>query len=1058
MKKNFIFFLLLLSEAALGQTFNFKNYNVIDDLPQAYIYTITQSPRGKLWIGTGEGLSNFDGQKFSNYTTADGLAENFIISSCLDRKGRLWFGHYQGGITEFDGNKFRAIDVKKFTSGPINVLTEDPAENLWLGSQNDGVALMDSTGMVHHFMVTKDKGAVNSISVLPSGHLLVGTGNGLYIYEYLNKNLRLVKKLLHDVAVLKTLKKRRQNEYWITTADSGLFSYIPASSMLKRTEADAPLVNKNINLVYEDTDHYLWLSFYGEGISRYMQTTTGLVKIDIYNTASGLSNNYVKSLFADRENNLWIGTFGGGMDHLIDPVFTQYTVNDGLPSDDITALYRDSNNLWAGSNGRITRLIFSKYRQNNLENKVSYTRGIPKGEISSFCNDAKGNLLIGTRENGIWKLDYQHNRCEKWSYAPTEALRNKINHMVSDHDHNIWIATQEGAYKYHVLTDSLEYFNMEKGLLHNTIQSIFVDSKNIVWFATYGSGLSSYKNGIIKNYPSPQQSAGIDINCFEEDANGNLWIGTYGQGIYIFNGRIFLRKYTQREGLGSNYCYLLIRDKNDNIWIGHKNGLSKYEYRKKKFNFHQKKDGFLTEEINSNACSTDEDDNIWFGTTKGLLKYNLRADKPSVVGPLIHLYDIRLFFQKVDWSQYSDSLFSLSRLPAYLTLAHDENHLTFTVKGISLSNPEKVRYKYKLLGFEKDWTLETNESFVTYSNMPPGKYTFLAIAKNDQGVWSAEPVSFSFQILNPIWKTWWFISLVLLVILILIILVVKERTKSLEKRQKQLQEEKVRLLAEIKERKKAERLQKISEEKLKQTNQELNTFIYRASHDLRGPLSTVKGLTNLGIMEIKDESSLKYFNHISDRIVRLDMILKDLIHIVEITEIDLDIHEIDLHAAIHEVLTELGGQSSVNNTEVQKDILNHKPFLNDPKLIKIILLNIIDNSFKYRHPEHKIANVHIQVSDYINGIKIIVSDNGVGIPAEVRSRIFDMFFRGTDQSKGSGLGLYLVNKIVGKLQGTVRVTSEYMNGTWMEIYLPSAEKLPIHIENNGIVNSVKYTR
>jgi signal transduction histidine kinase/ligand-binding sensor domain-containing protein len=1029
--KNFWIFIISVSLFANGysQTFNIKNYNVNDDLPQAYIYTIIQSPKGRLWIGTGEGLSTFDGKKFTNYTINDGLAENFVTTSYLDNKGNLWFGHYQGGITFFDGNSFRKIELKGLLTGPVNAITQDSYNNIWIGSQKDGIIRIDSSKQIKLHKELLPLGSVNSIVFVHPDQLIAATASGLYEFKYTNDKLVPVKRILNDTPVLHVIKKKKGIDYWVTTEGEGIYRYDTNLDTAFSVPMDHSITGKNINLLYEDNDSNLWLSFFGEGLFRYASINDTLVKLDVYNTGTGLSNNYVKSFFADRENNVWIGTFGGGLDQLIDPVFTLYTNNDGLPSSNITALCKDGNHsLWIGSPKGIVKLRFSEYKQNNLDSKEIFSKGIPEGPINTMCLEGPDFLLLGTEDNGIWRFNKKTHACSRWFYSPVNILQNKIHHIVTDHHHATWIATEDGVFKIDSGSGKTAHYNMESGLLHNKVYSIFVDAKNSIWFATHGSGLSSYQNGAIKNYTSPHESSGIDINCFEQDSAGNLWIGTYGQGIYIFNGSNFIRKFTIKAGLGSNYCYTIIRDKNNALWIGHKNGISKYDPRKKIFTFHQKKEGFLTEDINANSGSTDDDDNIWFGSTSGLLKYNLRADKPVTLGPLIHLYDVRLFFQKVDWSKYTDSLFSLQQLPLHLVLPYNENHLTFSVKGISLSNPDKVRYKYKLEGFEKDWSLETNESFFTYSNLPPGSYTFMAIAKNAQGIWSEVPVKFRFYIESPFWKTWWFSSLSVTAVLI---------TKSLEKRQKELQEEKVKLLAEIKERKKAERMQQISEEKLRQTNQELNTFIYRASHDLRGPLSTVKGLTNLGMMEIKDENSLRYFNLISDRIGRLDMILKDLIHIVEITEIELELEQIDLQKSVEIGLADIPEVQSKKNLLIKTEYINTLEFINDPKLVNIVITNIIDNAVKYTNPDNREHNVFVRIMDFKNGIKITVSDNGIGIPPEIQNKIFDMFFRGTDQSKGSGLGLYLVNKIINKLEGSVKVTSEYMKGTRIEVFIPS---------------------
>ncbi|HEX8546027.1 MAG TPA: ATP-binding protein, partial [Cytophagaceae bacterium] len=548
--------------------------------------------------------------------------------------------------------------------------------------------------------------------------------------------------------------------------------------------------------------------------------------------------------------------------------------------------------------------------------------------------------------------------------------------------------------------------------------------------------------GKVVNYFSPNESTGLDINCFTEDKEGNIWVGTYGQGIFIFDGKKFTRKYTQNDGIASNYCYLMTKDLNNNIWIGHKTGISKFEHLKKSFSVYQKNSGFLADEVNSNAVSVDNGGNIWFGTSSGLLKYNIKTDKPNLIGPIMNITDLRLFYQHTDWSKYSDSLVGLARLPENLSLPYNKNHLTFNVIGISLSSPEKIKYQYKLEGFEKEWSLLTNTDFVTYSNLPPGDYTFKAKAQNSYGTWCEIPAIYKFKIIAPFWKTPWFVSLAGLCGIILISSIISFRTQSLKRQQTKLQEEKNRLEVEIKQRKRAQKKQKISEEKLKKTNQELNTFIYRASHDLRGPLSTVKGLTQLGIMEVKEEKSLKYFNLISDRISRLDSILKDLIYIVEVTDVTIHPQKIEFYSIINESIEVLKEAYPMKNLNFILEIKTSEDFYNDYNIISTTIKNLIDNSIKYTNPEKEISDIEVKVHSYQKGVKICVIDNGIGIQNDIQAKIFDMFFRGTDQSKGSGLGLYLIKKIVDKLEGEIKVESVYLKGTKMEIYFPSYYQMP----------------
>lgn len=1032
-----IFFLFITTQFALPQQFNFKNYNVSDGLAQPYVYTISQGLYGKLWIGTGDGLSSFDGKKFTNYTTKDGLAENFVTASCKDSKGNIWLGHYLGGLSIYDNNKFNIVS-KNISNSPINVIQEDSDKNIWLGTQNDGLILISGHKKISKFSRSLPAGSINAIENLDRSNLLVATNNGLHVLNIENKNPQLKNTFLNEISVLK-ITKITHDQFLVSTIDEGVYQVdiIGNKISIKKVESEIDLNGKNINILHYDEENFLWLGSFGEGIFKFKNTSHGLVLVDKYSENNGLASNYIKSFFIDRECNIWMGTFGQGIEILIDPIFTLYTQTDGLITNNVSAVLSESSNLWVANDNGIMKLSFSQYKINDLSHKKIYQNCVDGATITSLLKDKEGKIIIGTIDDGIWKLDPITGKCARWFFSNDNNLTNKITDIAEDKDGNVWVATEDGAFMFKDNAIPTFHLTMESGLLHNNIFSIFVDSKNTIWFATHGTGISTYQNGKITNYPSPNESSGIDINCFTEDKYGNIWIGTYGQGLFMFNGKKIINRYIQNNGLGSNYCYLIISDHNNNIWIGHKTGVSKYDQKLKTFTFYQRKDGFLVDEINANACTSDFENNLWFGSVNGLLRYNLNADKPKKIGPAIGISRIDLFFQTVNWKKYADSLYTLAKLPLHLQLPHDQNHLTFHVRGISFSNPEKVKYKYKLEGFENDWSLVTKEDFVTYPNIPPGEYSFTVLAQNHEGVWSDNPSHFNFSILNPFWKTWWFDALMFALIVFFVILIIKFRTSTLEREQKILQEEKVKLVAEITERKRAERMLKDSEEKLKETNQELNTFIYRASHDLRGPLSTVKGLTNLGLMEIKDETSIKYFELISDRINRLDSILKDLINIVEITEVTMIPTDINVPGLIADIVASVQTTPQLKAIKFELNINNKANFKGDKKILNNVLFNLIDNAVKYHNNDRNDIIIGVEIEDYKNGILILISDNGIGIAKEIQSRIFDMFFRGTDQSKGSGLGLYLVKKIVTRLQGKIKVNSTPKDGTQIELYIPS---------------------
>ena len=230
---------------------------------------------------------------------------------------------------------------------------------------------------------------------------------------------------------------------------------------------------------------------------------------------------------------------------------------------------------------------------------------------------------------------------------------------------------------------------------------------------------------------------------------------------------------------------------------------------------------------------------------------------------------------------------------------------------------------------------------------------------------------------------------------------------------------------------------KKTEKRLKAINQELNTFIYKLSHDLRGPVASIKGLANLARTEIADPESLNYIELISRSVHRLDSILTDLLEIVRIKENAIYTEMIDVNILVESILKSISPQEEFLKVSCKLDIESGLSFVSDKKILSAIIHNTIDNSIKYRDTTKDKNFLDVVISNFHTGIRIVVEDNGVGIPYHIHEKIFDMFYRGNLESKGTGLGLYIVKNGVDKLGGTIHMESEPDIGTKFVIDIPT---------------------
>jgi PAS domain S-box-containing protein len=229
---------------------------------------------------------------------------------------------------------------------------------------------------------------------------------------------------------------------------------------------------------------------------------------------------------------------------------------------------------------------------------------------------------------------------------------------------------------------------------------------------------------------------------------------------------------------------------------------------------------------------------------------------------------------------------------------------------------------------------------------------------------------------------------------------------------------------------------KLTEQKLEEKIKELNTFIYKATHDLRGPLSSIMGLTDLANKAGTNTDKSNYLKMIADSTKKLDGILISLIQVMSVKNTKPDIKEINFKTVINETLKKLAHIDKCNNVKFNIHVNNRKAFFSDEAVLNSVFQNLIENSIKYQNGSNTAPFITITISDTNSGIAVELADNGIGIESGIQDKVFDMFYRGNQDSKGSGLGLYIVKNSIEKLGGTIQLKSEPMVGTTMKIILP----------------------
>jgi ligand-binding sensor domain-containing protein len=748
----FFCFALLIGSVCNAQKYNFKNFSVNEGLSQSEIYSICEDRRGNLWFGTsGGGIIRFDGYSFVSYREEDGLASNFVRSIIEDHSGNLWIGTDEG-VSVYNGRKFTYLDGR---TGPgkrsVKAIVEDKDYNIWIGTERDGLYKFKNNRF-ERFTATSGLGD--------------NTVNCLYFSS-------------------------ENNSLWIGTS-KGAVCY--NEHRFKRFSSSDGLVSGNIRSITEDSHGNIWLASSTSGVSRY--NGAGFYN---FTEGSGLASNMVYSVLCDHKGSVWIGT-ANGINKLAGNSVQYYSERNGLGSNVILCITEDStHDLWFGTSGggasRLDNTRFIHYTENeNMGRQVFSIVQVPSGKmlfatsaggltlfdgdnysilkgtddftsskVKALYYDRDSDLWIGTLSDGTFKFD--GDGFHRISAVDSLIGRN-INAITMDTAGNMWFASPDNGVCMISRSGQSKSFRRNNGLLSNNIYALTPDSKGNIWIGN-DKGLNRISafgtDSIMTELSGYGEKDGLQvasIRCIAVDKAGCVYLGSAGGGIYILKGTRFIN-IDQKSGITSNNIYSLIFDNDNHLWAGSELGVDRITL-DNDFSIHEcrhfgKPEGFAGIEVFRNSCYKDRNGRIWFGTVNGATVYNPSEDNPYREPPKTHITSIKLFFDNIEKTKYVDSVSAWYPIPKALVLPYNQNSLTFSFAGIYQRNPEAVRYKWKLEGLNNEWSPALAQHDVTYSNLPPGKYTFMVMSCNEYNVWSKDPVMFEFEILSPIWKRWWFI-------------------------------------------------------------------------------------------------------------------------------------------------------------------------------------------------------------------------------------------------------------------------------------------------------------
>ncbi|HVF98126.1 MAG TPA: two-component regulator propeller domain-containing protein, partial [Flavisolibacter sp.] len=942
-----------------------------------FIFSLAMDAQDNLWVGGQNGLYRFDAQQEKLVRFADTLKD--VSNLVMDKQGTLWFTTgWQLYRYDIRRNKLNKLPSALSNVAAICQLTDG---RMCVATANGFISFLqpDSTTLIstHDVFAHSPAPASRWISKLVPGNkanIYIGTSSqGL-------KEFNLTTQTYEDLLTANTDKTTvyvrdiipfKQNEFWLAT-ESGIFilnTDTKAFTNLRKKYLDPYSLSDNaIYTLFKDREEGMWAGTFFGGLNYYPKQNLSFQKYFPDYSENSITGSAVREICADGKGALWIGTEDAGLNKL---------------------------DLKTGA--------ISRFYPNGSSGSIDYSN------IHGLLADGN-RLWIGTFEHGLNIMDIASGRViERYRAGPNtfDLKSNFIVTILKTRNGDIYLGTSNSLAKWTGHTG--KFLAVQNASGDAFVSALLEDHEGTVWIGTHNRGLSYFNpatgaHGRLLNKPADKNSLTTNsINALYEDGNGLLWLAMEGGGLcQLSKNRKVVRRFTTENGLPSNVVFKVLEDDQENLWVTTSKGLVKLNTARSVTTVYTKENGLLNDQFNYNSGYKDLEGRLYFGSVRGMITFRPHETHRSNFVPPVYITGLQIHNREIEVNTDTALLKKSIVYTDNITLNHNESSISVDFAALSFSSPEVTTYSYFMEGLDKDWTHLKSNRKVYFTNLQPGTYTF-KVKASANGIWNKRETRLTIHITPPWWATWWAISIYVLLAAVLLSYFIRMYHKMvMSKKEKDIYEAKIEFFTNI-------------------------------AHEIKTPLTLIKGpVENLSEMtaelpEIQEDVAT--MNRNTTRLVNLVNQILDFRQ-TETKGFSLDFTPVLLNEVLQEAFVTFKPLAKKRNLQYNIELPSSKVFtLADGEALTKVFSNLFSNAVKYAEQE-----VHIKLLAPEKGDKFLqieVSNDGLLIPIELKEKIFEPFYRlkQTAKLKGTGIGLALARSLTELHQGQLFVNhaTEGMN-------------------------------